>query len=110
MPGLFVAFLEELKPHEKNELLQLNDERDRAKFVLNHPFIRDKFDNIAGFDNKSNGKAAKAREEGNAAFQAGNYKAALSRYNTAVCHAEYKIEAVADNELCLALANRYNTL
>ena len=107
MPGLFVAFLEELKPEEREKLLKLKDEKNRAEFVLKHPFICDKFDNIAGFDNKNNLKAARAREEGNKAFQAGNYKAALSRYNTAVCHAEYKTAASANNELCLALANRY---
>ena len=104
MPGLFVAFLEELKPDEKKELLALKSEYERANFVLNHPFICDKFNNITGLDGKNNAKAVKAREEGNVAFQAGNFKAALLKYSTAVCQADPADKSSC--ELSLALANR----
>ena len=104
MPGLFVAFLEELTPEEKKKLMGLNSEYERANFVLNHPFICDKFNNITGLDGKNNAKAVKAREEGNVAFQAGNFKAALLKYSTAVCQADPAVKSSC--ELSLALANR----
>ena len=104
MPGLFVAFLEELSPDEKKDLIAMKSEQERVNFVLNHPFICDKFNNITGLDGKNNAKAVKAREEGNVAFQAGNFKAALLKYSTAVCQADPADKSSC--ELSLALANR----
>ena len=78
MPGLFVAFLDELTPEEKSDFLQLPSETARAGLVLGHAFIRDKFSNISGLDAKSEAKAARAREEGNREFQAGNFRSTLN--------------------------------
>ena len=78
MPGLFVAFLDELTPEEKSDFLQLPSETARAGLVLGHAFIRDKFSNISGLDAKSESKAARAREEGNREFQAGNFRSTLN--------------------------------
>ena len=103
MPGLFVAFRDELDAKELKQFIEMKSEEDRADFVLNHVFIRDKFNNIRGIEGKNNDKAAKAREEGNKEFQAGNFKAALVKYNLAVCQAQ---EDKAGGELSLALANR----
>ena len=105
MPGLFVAFREELDANDLKNFIGLKSESERADFVLNHPFIRDKFNNITGIEAKSNAKAARAREEGNREFQAGNFKAALVKYNVAVCQAEHRAGAPG-GELSLALANR----
>ena len=79
MPGLFVAFLDELTPEEKSDFLQLPSETARAGLVLGHAFIRDKFSNISGLDAKSEAKAARAREEGNREFQAGNFRSTLTQ-------------------------------
>ena len=103
MPGLFVAFRDELDTNELKYFTEIKSEEDRADFVLNHVFIRDKFNNIRGIEGKNNAKAGKAREEGNKEFQAGNFKAALVKYNVAVCQAQ---QDKAGGELSLALANR----
>ena len=103
MPGLFVAFRDELDAKELKQFIEIKSEEDRADFVLNHVFIRDKFNSIRGIEEKNNAKAGKAREEGNKEFQAGNFKAALVKYNVAVCQAH---QDKAGGELSLALANR----
>ena len=104
MPGLFVAFRDELDEKDLKKFIGLKNEEERADFVLNHVFIRDKFNNIRGIEGKDNAKAAKAREEGNKEFQAGNFKAALVKYNMATCQAQQ--DTKAGGELSLALANR----
>ena len=104
MPGLFVAFRDELDEKDLRTFIELKSEEERADFVLNHVFIRDKFNNIRGIEGKNSAKAAKAREEGNKDFQMGQFKAALVKYNMAVCQAPQ--DNKAGGELSLALANR----
>ena len=101
MPGLYVAFLGELSADDKKKFEQLSCQVSRAKMILNHPFISDKFDNIQMIDSKDNAKSQKAREEGNVLFQSGNFQASLVKYSSAVALASRKSE-----ELSLALANR----
>ena len=101
MPGLYVAFLEELSADDKMKFEKLSCQVSRAKMILNHPFISDKFDNIQLLDSKDNAKSLKAREEGNALFQSGNFQASLRKYSSAVSLASCKSE-----EFSLALANR----
>ena len=101
MPGLYVAFLEELSSDDKKHFSDLTDEKERADYVLNHPFIKDKFNHITGLDRKNNQHSVKAREEGNTAFQSGNFKLSLVKYSVAVCQADQSTQ-----EYGLALANR----
>ena len=101
MPGLYVAFLGELSADDKIKFSELSCQVSRAKMILNHPFIADKFDNIQMIDSKDNAKSLKAREEGNVLFQSGNFPASLVKYSSAVALARRKSE-----ELSLALANR----
>ena len=101
MPGLYVAFLAELSPVEKKKFEDLSCEAARAKMILNHPFISDKFDNIHVIDSKDNVKSVKAREEGNVLFQSGNFPASLLKYSSAV-----SLASPHSAELSLALANR----
>ena len=101
MPGLFVAFRDELDANDLKKFIDLKSEEERADFVLNHVFIRDKFNNIRGIEGKDNAKAAKSREDGNKEFEVGNFKAALVKYNMAACQAKQQ-----GGELSLALANR----
>ena len=101
MPGLYVAFLEELSAEDKKKFEKLSCQVSRANMILNHPFISDKFDNIQVIDSKDNAKSVKAREEGNVLFQSGNFPASLVKYSSAVVLASWK-----SKELSLALANR----
>ena len=101
MPGLYVAFLDELSADDKKQFEKLSCQVSRANMILNHPFISDKFDNIQMIDSKDNAKSVKAREEGNVLFQSGNFQAALVKYSSAVALASSQSE-----ELSLALANR----
>ena len=101
MPGLYLAFLEEMSPEDKTHFGELTSQAARAQAVLNHPFISEKFDNIQFIDKKDNHKSSKAREEGNALFQSGNVPASLVKYSSAVAFASCQ-----GSELSLALANR----
>ena len=47
MLGLYVAFLEELSPQDKTHFSELSSEKERARFVLNHPFISNTGEAIA---------------------------------------------------------------
>jgi len=101
MPALYLAFMDELKPEEKTRLTSCTSQEKRAEMVLNHPFVKDKFDMIKLYDGKNNAKSVEAREEGNKYFQDGNFKAASNKYSTAVAFADQ-----GSKEYSLALANR----
>ena len=101
MPGLYVAFLQEMSVEEKRHFGKLNSQEERAKFILNHPFISEKFDNIHLIGRKDNQQSLKAREEGNLMFQSENFPASLVKYSQAVVMASPN-----SGELSLALANR----
>jgi len=101
MPALYVAFLEELTQTDKCEFESLDSQDRRAEWILNHSFIRDKFNQIQVIEGKDNTRSVRAREEGNRQFQEGHYQAALLQYSTAVAFADQ-----SKPDYSLALANR----
>jgi len=101
MPALYLAFMDELKPKEKQELVACSSQDERAKMILNHPFVKEKFNMIKASDKKDNARSVKSREEGNHFFQEGNFKAASNKYSAAVAFADQE-----SKDFSLALANR----
>lgn len=101
MPALYLAFMDELEPAEKKKFVTCSSQEEKADMILNHPFVKEKFDMIKLGDGKDNAKSIKAREEGNNFFQDGNFKAASNKYSTAVVFANQ-----GSKEFSLALANR----
>ena len=74
MPALQEAFLEALGPGERRHFEDLAGQQDRAGFVMDHPFVKEKFGGIELVDRKDNSRSVAAREEGNRQFQEGQYQ------------------------------------
>ena len=74
MPALQEAFLEALSPGERRHFVDLASQQDRAGFVMDHTFVREKFGGIELVDRKDNSRSVAAREEGNGQFQEGQYQ------------------------------------
>ena len=74
MPALQEAFLEALRPGERRQFEDMASQQDRAGFVMDHPFVKEKFGGIVVTDRKDNSRSVAAREEGNGQFQEGQYQ------------------------------------
>jgi len=101
MPPLFLSFMEQLSEDEKTFLSTEKDRVQRIQTVLEHPFIKEKFNNIQLLSGKNMEKSIQLREEGNGLFGLGKFTQALHRYTSAVAFAP-----VDKVDYSLALANR----